>query len=167
MNHALAGLDLARKVLQTEAAAILALVDRLDGEFEHAVQLLHGCRGRVIVTGMGKSGIIGRKIAATFSSTGTSPGSSTRRRPFTATSARFATTTSSGAVLQRGDRGTAAAAGGIRRIGARLIALTGNPIDARPGRRRDARLRRRRSLPLNLSRPRARRRRSRSVTRWR
>ena len=62
---------LARKVLQTEAAAILALVDRLDGAFEQAVRLLLTCRGRVIVTGMGKSGIICRKIAATFSSTGT------------------------------------------------------------------------------------------------
>ena len=62
----------ARKVLQTEAAAILALVDRLDERFERAVRLLLDCRGRVIVTGMGKSGIIGRKIAATLSSTGTS-----------------------------------------------------------------------------------------------
>ena len=62
---------LARKVLQTEAAAILALVDRLDDRFELAVRLLLECRGRVIVTGMGKSGIICRKIAATLSSTGT------------------------------------------------------------------------------------------------
>ena len=67
------GIDiaLARKVLQTEAAAILALVDRLDDRFEEAVRILLDCRGRVIVTGMGKSGIICRKIAATFSSTGT------------------------------------------------------------------------------------------------
>ena len=64
-------LSLARKVLQTEAAAILALVDRLDERFARAVQLLQACRGRVIVTGMGKSGIIGQKIAATLSSTGT------------------------------------------------------------------------------------------------
>jgi arabinose-5-phosphate isomerase len=62
---------LARKVLQTEAAAILALVDRLDGAFERAVALLLECRGRVIVTGIGKSGIICQKIAATFSSTKT------------------------------------------------------------------------------------------------
>lgn len=66
-----AALDLARRVLRTEAAAILGLVDRIDGEFERAVQLLFECRGRVIVTGMGKSGIIGRKIAATLASTGT------------------------------------------------------------------------------------------------
>jgi arabinose-5-phosphate isomerase len=62
---------LARKVLQTEAAAIQALVDQLDGSFEQAVKLLTVCRGRVIVTGIGKSGIICQKIAATFSSTGT------------------------------------------------------------------------------------------------
>ena len=64
-------LTLARKVLQTEAAAILALVDRLDERFERAVRMLRECRGRVIVTGMGKSGIICRKLAATLSSTGT------------------------------------------------------------------------------------------------
>jgi arabinose-5-phosphate isomerase len=63
--------DIARRVLETEAAAILALVDRLDERFETAVRLLLECRGRVIVTGMGKSGIICRKIAATLSSTGT------------------------------------------------------------------------------------------------
>jgi len=64
-------ISLARKVLQTEAAAILALVERLNGDFERAVLLLLECRGRVIVTGIGKSGIICQKIAATFSSTGT------------------------------------------------------------------------------------------------
>src|SRR5215510_7038271 len=62
---------LARKVLQAEAAAIQGLVDRLDGSFEQAVKLLMTCRGRVIVSGIGKSGIICQKIAATFSSTGT------------------------------------------------------------------------------------------------
>ena len=66
-----ADVALARKVLETEAAAILALRDRLDGRFETAVRLLLECRGRVIVTGMGKSGIICRKIAATLASTGT------------------------------------------------------------------------------------------------
>jgi arabinose-5-phosphate isomerase len=65
-------LELARKVLRIEAAAILGLIDRLNGGFEDALQLLFECRGRVIVTGMGKSGIICRKIAATLSSTGTS-----------------------------------------------------------------------------------------------
>src|SRR5713101_7867272 len=62
---------LARKVLQTEAAAILALVNRIDERFDHAINLLRQCRGRVILTGMGKSGIICQKIAATLTSTGT------------------------------------------------------------------------------------------------
>jgi len=62
---------LARRVLQTEAAAVLALADRLDEHFDRAVDLLRECRGRVILTGMGKSGIICQKIAATLSSTGT------------------------------------------------------------------------------------------------
>ena len=67
----MADLALARKVLETEAAAILALVSRLDARFDRAVELLKCCRGRVILTGMGKSGIICTKIAATLSSTGT------------------------------------------------------------------------------------------------
>ncbi|PYN99167.1 MAG: D-arabinose 5-phosphate isomerase [Candidatus Rokuibacteriota bacterium] len=62
---------LAERVIRLEAAAILGLIDKLDERLERAVALLHGCAGRVIVTGMGKSGIIGRKIAATLASTGT------------------------------------------------------------------------------------------------
>ena len=65
------GRALAWKVLQTEAAAILALVERLDERFDCAVSLLRSCAGRVIVTGIGKSGLIARKIAATLTSTGT------------------------------------------------------------------------------------------------
>ncbi|MFQ5790923.1 MAG: SIS domain-containing protein [Acidobacteriota bacterium] len=64
-------LDRARKVLAIEARAIERLIGRIDENFERAVTLLVGCRGRVVVTGMGKSGIIGRKIAATLNSTGT------------------------------------------------------------------------------------------------
>jgi arabinose-5-phosphate isomerase len=64
-------LDTARRVLKIEAAAIEDLMKRLDANFERAVDLLFACKGRVAVTGMGKSGLIGRKIAATFSSTGT------------------------------------------------------------------------------------------------
>jgi arabinose-5-phosphate isomerase len=64
-------LDTARRVLEIEAEAIRALVPRLGPEFERAVDLLLGCPGRVVVTGMGKSGIIGQKISATLSSTGT------------------------------------------------------------------------------------------------
>jgi len=64
-------LDTARKVLEIEAATLGDLVARLDARFLRAVELIYSCRGRVVVTGMGKSGIIGQKISATFSSTGT------------------------------------------------------------------------------------------------
>ncbi len=64
-------LETAKRVLRIEAEAIAGLIDRLDERFEHAVDLLYRCQGRVVVTGMGKSGLIGRKIAATFASTGT------------------------------------------------------------------------------------------------
>ncbi len=63
--------DIAREVLELEARAVLSLIPRLDENFERAVQALHAGKGRVVVTGMGKSGIIGAKIAATLSSTGT------------------------------------------------------------------------------------------------
>jgi len=62
---------LAARVLRIEADAILGLIGKLDERFERAVELLRGCGGRVIVTGRGKSGLIGRKIAATLASTGT------------------------------------------------------------------------------------------------
>ena len=64
-------LKVARRVLETEAEAVRALVDRLDHRFERAVALIEGCRGRVVVTGMGKSGLVGKKLAATLASTGT------------------------------------------------------------------------------------------------
>ena len=64
-------LEIAREVLRTEADAIARLVDRLDRSFAHAVDLLMATKGRVIVTGMGKSVLVAKKIAATFSSTGT------------------------------------------------------------------------------------------------
>ena len=62
---------LAERVLRLEAEAILGLIPKLDANFERAVELLRRCAGRVIVTGMGKSGLVGRKIAATLASTGT------------------------------------------------------------------------------------------------
>jgi arabinose-5-phosphate isomerase len=64
-------LDLARKTFEIEAAAVMGLAQRLGGEFAQAVELILACRGRVVVMGMGKSGHIGRKIAATLASTGT------------------------------------------------------------------------------------------------
>ncbi|MEE8161755.1 MAG: KpsF/GutQ family sugar-phosphate isomerase [Acidobacteriota bacterium] len=63
--------ETARKVLKMEAEAILNLISRLDESFDRAVELLAGCQGRVVTTGMGKSGIICRKIAATLASSGT------------------------------------------------------------------------------------------------
>ncbi len=121
-------LELARKVLETEAAAILGLVPKLDSNFERALDLLQGCAGRVIVTGMGKSGIIARKIAATLSSTGTAA---------TFLHAAEAVHGDLG-MVQTDDVVVALSYSGeteelirlleaIRRIGARLLALTGHP----------------------------------------
>jgi arabinose-5-phosphate isomerase len=64
-------LETAKRVLRVESEAISGLIERLDARFEKAVELLHACKGRVVVTGLGKSGLVGRKIAATFASTGT------------------------------------------------------------------------------------------------
>jgi arabinose-5-phosphate isomerase len=128
MSDTAGTLELARKVLSIEAAAILSLVDRLDGQFERAVQLLYECRGRVVVTGMGKSGIICRKIAATLSSTGTS---ATFLHPAEAIHGDLG-------VVREGDVVVALSHSGeteellrllesIKRIGACLIAITGDP----------------------------------------
>ncbi|UCG62232.1 MAG: KpsF/GutQ family sugar-phosphate isomerase [Candidatus Zixiibacteriota bacterium] len=62
--------NVAREVFRTEAEAIAAVADRLDDNFNLAVDAILKCRGRVIVSGMGKSGLIGKKLAATFNSTG-------------------------------------------------------------------------------------------------
>jgi arabinose-5-phosphate isomerase len=120
-------LDLARKVLRTEAAAILGLVDRIDGQFENAVQLLFECRGRVIVTGMGKSGIICRKIAATLTSTGTS---AWFLHPAEAIHGDLGAIRDDDVVIALSYSGETdeliRLLESIRRIGARLIAMTGD-----------------------------------------
>jgi arabinose-5-phosphate isomerase len=120
-------LDLARRVLRTEAEAILSLVDRLGESFERAVSLLHECRGRVIVTGMGKSGIICRKIAATFSSTGTS---AFFLHPAEAIHGDLGVMRQDDVVLALSYSGETdeilRLLEAIRRIGAKLIAMTGN-----------------------------------------
>ena len=64
-------LDTARRVILTEAQGLAVLAEGLNGDFARAVDLILGAQGRVIVSGMGKSGHVGRKIAATFASTGT------------------------------------------------------------------------------------------------
>ena len=61
----------ARRVLLVEAEAVRVLADRIDGRFVQAVEILEACRGRVVVTGMGKSGLVGKKLAATLAATGT------------------------------------------------------------------------------------------------
>ncbi len=65
-------IERAKRVLRIEAQAVLDLVDRIDERFDQAIQILLECDGKVIVTGMGKSGLVGKKIASTLSSTGTS-----------------------------------------------------------------------------------------------
>ena len=64
-------IELAIQCFKDEAAAVIGLTEKLDGGFEQAVELMYNCKGKVIVTGVGKSGHIGAKIAATLSSTGT------------------------------------------------------------------------------------------------
>jgi arabinose-5-phosphate isomerase len=121
-------LDTARRVLRIEAEALAELQRRLDGSFERAVDLLLACKGRVVVIGMGKSGLIGRKIAATFSSTGTP---SVFLHPAEALHGDLG-------MLMRDDVVMAVSYGGeteeiaalletIKRLGLRMIALTGHP----------------------------------------
>jgi len=64
-------IEQAKECLAIEADAIRSLIPRIDGNFVTAIEKIIGCTGRVVVTGMGKSGLIGRKIAATLASTGT------------------------------------------------------------------------------------------------
>jgi arabinose-5-phosphate isomerase len=121
-------LALARTVLETEAAAILGLVDRIDATFERAVRLLLDCRGRVIVTGMGKSGIICRKIAATLSSTGTP---AFFLHPAEAIHGDLGVVQPDDVVVALSNTGETEELlrllETIRRIGARLVAITGAP----------------------------------------
>jgi arabinose-5-phosphate isomerase len=121
-------LELAKRVLRIEAAAILGLVDRLNGDFERALDILFECRGRVIVTGMGKSGIVCRKIAATFSSTGTP---AFFLHPAEAIHGDLGAIRDDDVVVALSHSGETEELlrllESIRRIGARLIAITGAP----------------------------------------
>jgi arabinose-5-phosphate isomerase len=120
-------LETARRVLRIEAEALKELQARLDSGFERAVEVLLACKGRVVVTGMGKSGLIGRKIAATFSSTGTP---SVFLHPAEALHGDLG-------MLQAGDAVVAVSYGGeteeivallatMKRLGLPLVTLTGN-----------------------------------------
>jgi arabinose-5-phosphate isomerase len=119
---------LARKVLETEAAAILALVERLDERFDGAVLLLRQCKGRVILTGMGKSGIICRKIAATLTSTGTP---AFFLHPAEAIHGDLGVIQGDDVVMALSYSGETAELlhllETIRRLGAKLVAITGDP----------------------------------------
>jgi len=117
----------AKEVLRIEADAIRRLIPRIGKSFEQAVQLLVGCKGRVVVTGMGKAGIIGQKLSATLASTG-SP--SHWVHPAEATHGDLGRVTKHDLIIALSNSGETEELTKllpiIKRIGARLIALTGN-----------------------------------------
>ncbi|MFP4079245.1 MAG: KpsF/GutQ family sugar-phosphate isomerase [Ectothiorhodospira sp.] len=127
-DHPEKTLDLARAVLQTEARGILDLCDRLDGAFVRACEHLLACTGRVVVTGMGKSGHIGGKIAATLASTGTP---AFFVHPGEASHGDLGMITPGDTVLALSNSGETnellTILPLIRRQGVPLVALTGNP----------------------------------------
>jgi len=127
-SHTGVDLGLARQVLQTEADAIVGLIDRLDERFERAVKLLADCQGRVIVTGMGKSGIISRKLAATLASTGTP---AFFLHPAEAVHGDLGVVQGDDIVLALSHSGETSEIlrllETIRRVGAKVISLTGAP----------------------------------------
>ena len=120
--------ETAKRVLRIEAAAIADLIARLDGRFTKAVDLLLACQGRVVVTGMGKSGLVGRKIAATLSSTGTP---SFFLHPAEALHGDLGMLTRQDAVLAVSYGGETeellALLETIERLGVPIVSLTGNP----------------------------------------
>ena len=124
-DHAL---DLAREVLRTEAEAVARLVERVDAGFARALDLLLACTGRVVVVGIGKSGHIARKVAATFASTGTA---AFFVHPAEAGHGDLGMITGEDVVIAFSNSGETAEvltiAPAIKRLGARLIALTSNP----------------------------------------
>ncbi|MDE2309506.1 MAG: KpsF/GutQ family sugar-phosphate isomerase [Betaproteobacteria bacterium] len=132
MNKALSAapraLDLAREVLSTEAAAVLALTQRIDETFLRALNIILSCEGRVIVSGMGKSGHIARKIASTLSSTGTP---AYFVHPAEASHGDLGMITAEDVFIALSYSGESeellTIVPVIKRQGARLISLTGNP----------------------------------------
>lgn len=122
-------LRLAERTLRIESEAVLALIDRLDAAFPHAVNLILASTGRVIVSGMGKSGHIGRKIAATLASTGTP---AFFVHPAEAGHGDLGMITANDVVFAISNSGESEELLNllpwIKRQGARLIAMTGNPV---------------------------------------
>ncbi|WP_420994597.1 KpsF/GutQ family sugar-phosphate isomerase [Cupriavidus sp. 30B13] len=121
-------LRLARHTLQIEAEAVAALAGRLDGEFARAVRLTLECTGRVVVSGIGKSGHIGRKVAATLASTGTP---SFFVHPAEASHGDLGMVTRDDVLIAFSNSGETSELLSIipivKRIGAKLISVTGNP----------------------------------------
>ncbi|MEE8461522.1 MAG: SIS domain-containing protein, partial [Acidobacteriota bacterium] len=119
--------ETARKVLQIEADAISSLIPRLGESFDRAVEMLANCQGRVVATGMGKSGIVCRKIAATFSSTGTP---SVFLHPAEAVHGDVGMLTGQDVVLALSNSGETEELvkllGTIKRLGIPLISMVGN-----------------------------------------
>lgn len=120
--------ELARQVIDIEAAAVAALAGRIDDGFMAAIDVLLACRGRVIVSGMGKSGHIARKLAATFASTGT-PAHFVH--PAEAAHGDLGMITGDDVLVALSNSGEseelAVIVPLVKRQGAKLIALTGNP----------------------------------------
>ena len=121
-------LALARQVLDIEADALRALSTRIDAGFAHAVHLILACTGRVVVSGMGKSGHVGSKIAATLASTGTP---AFFMHPGEASHGDLGMITHNDVVLALSNSGESneivSIVPLIKRRGAKLIAMTGNP----------------------------------------
>jgi arabinose-5-phosphate isomerase len=120
-------LERARQVLEIEAQEISSLANRLDDHFVNAVQLILHCDGRVVVSGMGKSGHIGRKLASTFASTGTP---SFFMHPAEASHGDLGMITSNDVVIFLSNSGKSdeliSILPVIKRIGAKIISITGN-----------------------------------------
>jgi len=118
----------ARRVLKVEASAILDLAERIDHDFSEAVNILYHCRGKVVLMGMGKSGLVARKIASTFSSTGTP---SFFLHPAEGLNGDFGMLAKEDVVIAISNSGETRelleVLPLIKRYGNRLITLTGNP----------------------------------------
>ena len=116
----------ARRCLSIEAKAIESLLDRINGEFDQAIGMILDCRGRVVVSGIGKSGLIGRKISATLASTGTP---SFFLHPSEGLHGDVGMVTESDIVLALSNSGETAEMIGLlpalKRIGAKIIAMCG------------------------------------------
>ena len=121
-------LENARNVLKMEAEAILELVPRINGQFTAAVEMILACPGRTVITGMGKSGIIGRKMAATLASTGTP---SFYLHPAEGIHGDLGMVTAEDVVIALSNSGETGEIlhilPSLRRIGAKVIAMVGNP----------------------------------------